>query len=296
MSDASDEAGFLADICANPADDTTRLVFADWLDEHGEPDRAEFIRVQVALAKDEVELNRLRAADEPHIDVQRRVILARLRERELLFASPAEGEANGTNWLPGPLFDILNGAGRLIFPDGDSFAWSRGFVDRVTCTAADWLAHADQIAWHPGQTVECGKCVPDAKAASRLDPVRERRRPDGSVERYMELEPFTFKSAKPPRSLCPTCSGTGRVARPCPPTAQPITRVTLTTRPTLAHHIQMFRTRFGPDNVPDTEGEVVDTDAEQIELLRGWWPGITFAIPHTPAPEPQPPTLNQHTA
>ncbi len=32
-------------------DDTTRLVFADWLDEHGQPDRAEFIRVQCELAR-----------------------------------------------------------------------------------------------------------------------------------------------------------------------------------------------------------------------------------------------------
>ncbi len=37
-----------------PADDTPRLVYADWLDEHGEPERAEFIRVQCRLAGREV--------------------------------------------------------------------------------------------------------------------------------------------------------------------------------------------------------------------------------------------------
>jgi uncharacterized protein (TIGR02996 family) len=42
---------FLAAIRAAPADDLPRLVFADWLDEHGDPDRAEFIRVQCELAK-----------------------------------------------------------------------------------------------------------------------------------------------------------------------------------------------------------------------------------------------------
>ena len=42
---------FLADIFANPDDDGLRLIYADWLDEHGwRPERAEFIRVQVALA------------------------------------------------------------------------------------------------------------------------------------------------------------------------------------------------------------------------------------------------------
>jgi uncharacterized protein (TIGR02996 family) len=41
---------FLEAICANPDDDTTRLVYADWLDEHGHAPRAEFIRTQVERA------------------------------------------------------------------------------------------------------------------------------------------------------------------------------------------------------------------------------------------------------
>jgi uncharacterized protein (TIGR02996 family) len=43
-------AAFLEAICENPADDAVRLVFADWLDDHDESERAEFIRVQVELA------------------------------------------------------------------------------------------------------------------------------------------------------------------------------------------------------------------------------------------------------
>lgn len=42
---------FLASIRAAPDDDLPRLVFADWLDENGDPDRAEFIRFQVESAK-----------------------------------------------------------------------------------------------------------------------------------------------------------------------------------------------------------------------------------------------------
>jgi uncharacterized protein (TIGR02996 family) len=37
----------LAEILANPDDDTPRLIFADWLEEHGDSDRATFIRLQV---------------------------------------------------------------------------------------------------------------------------------------------------------------------------------------------------------------------------------------------------------
>ncbi len=48
---ATDRAAFLRAIADNPDDDLPRLVYADWLDEHGEPERAEFIRVQCELAR-----------------------------------------------------------------------------------------------------------------------------------------------------------------------------------------------------------------------------------------------------
>jgi uncharacterized protein (TIGR02996 family) len=42
---------FLQAILAEPEADGPRLVFADWLDENGDPVRAEFTRVQIALAR-----------------------------------------------------------------------------------------------------------------------------------------------------------------------------------------------------------------------------------------------------
>lgn len=54
MSDDRDKtalaADFLAAIRAEPEDDAPRLIFADWLDENGEPERAEFVRLQIELA------------------------------------------------------------------------------------------------------------------------------------------------------------------------------------------------------------------------------------------------------
>ena len=47
----SDEEGFLQTIIANPDDDAPRLVYSDWLEDHGYLDRAEFIRVQCELAR-----------------------------------------------------------------------------------------------------------------------------------------------------------------------------------------------------------------------------------------------------
>src|SRR4051812_20344131 len=48
---AMSATALLADILEHHDDDTPRLVYADWLDEHGEADRAEFIRVQCELAR-----------------------------------------------------------------------------------------------------------------------------------------------------------------------------------------------------------------------------------------------------
>jgi uncharacterized protein (TIGR02996 family) len=61
---------FLQAILDAPDDDTPRLVYADWLEERGQPDRGEFIRVQCALAR------------LPHGDPRRLVLEA--RERALL--------------------------------------------------------------------------------------------------------------------------------------------------------------------------------------------------------------------
>ncbi len=47
----ADENALLAAIWGNPHDDLSRLVYADWLTEHEQSERAEFIRVQCALAK-----------------------------------------------------------------------------------------------------------------------------------------------------------------------------------------------------------------------------------------------------
>jgi uncharacterized protein (TIGR02996 family) len=45
------DPGFLASIVAEPDDDTRRLAYADWLEEHDQPERAEIIRVQCTLAR-----------------------------------------------------------------------------------------------------------------------------------------------------------------------------------------------------------------------------------------------------
>jgi uncharacterized protein (TIGR02996 family) len=73
----SSRQAFLEAIAADLDDDAPRLLFADWLEEHGDP-RGEFIRVQCALAG-------LPADDPRRTDLARREekrdVPAHLRER-----------------------------------------------------------------------------------------------------------------------------------------------------------------------------------------------------------------------
>lgn len=47
-----DETAFMAAMGKEPGDDTARLVYADWLDEKGESERAAFVRASVRLRSD----------------------------------------------------------------------------------------------------------------------------------------------------------------------------------------------------------------------------------------------------
>src|SRR5262245_52388385 len=76
------ERAFLDAIVAEPDEDAHRLVFADWLDEHGQSERAEFIQAQCELAKlpqDDARPARLHDGDPRRTDLE-------VRERRLLAA------------------------------------------------------------------------------------------------------------------------------------------------------------------------------------------------------------------
>ena len=78
--------GFVAAIVANPEDDALRLVAADFLEEHGEAQRAAFIRVQVQLARLEAsEQGKSLEADE--LRKKERAILGPLSEAPRLWAA-----------------------------------------------------------------------------------------------------------------------------------------------------------------------------------------------------------------
>jgi uncharacterized protein (TIGR02996 family) len=100
-----EEAAFLDRVCADPDDDAPRLIFADWLDERGDP-RGEFIRVQVALA-------RLPAGDPGAADLCDReaTLLARYHAR---WSEPLKGVAGWTEFRRG-FVETVNIEARTFF-------------------------------------------------------------------------------------------------------------------------------------------------------------------------------------
>lgn len=146
----TDHPGFLADILDRPDDDTPRLIYADWLEDRGQSERAEFILVQVEHARivaggfaecggfswhspdcvagttGRIACNRLR----------------RLRER----AGSLKGgpECRNCDW-------------HAPIRHSDPFTWEyrRGFVHAVRCPLAAWEEHGPAVvSRHPVRRVE----------------------------------------------------------------------------------------------------------------------------------------------
>jgi uncharacterized protein (TIGR02996 family) len=108
----SDGKALLRAILDNPDDDAPRLIYADWLEEYSDPDRATFIRAQIELAR----------LPPDHADRDRLVQI----ERSLWKSK----RAAWTAWVPD-------------WARADRFR--RGFLEEVRCDAADFIDSADQI-------------------------------------------------------------------------------------------------------------------------------------------------------
>jgi uncharacterized protein (TIGR02996 family) len=136
----------LAAVLDDPGNDELRLVCADWLEEHGELDHSEFIRVQCELAamlkpptpkiqfeRGQKRINQQWGPTEDFVDAlndDKRELRLRQREREVGLAARRE-------WLA--FIDQ-----RLTM--GASWEFCRGFVAVVRCRLADWIGG------------ECRKC------------------------------------------------------------------------------------------------------------------------------------------
>lgn len=145
----TDEAALLAAVLNNPDDDAPRLIYADWLDEQGECDRAEFIRVQCRLAELGGEIMRRQFFH--GLLLERDRLLGREEELWLRLPETVFGKWPRHVVMAGCPSEGAHRLGQAGMPCG---IVSRGFVHAVTCAAEDWLARGDAIlAAQPVQEV-----------------------------------------------------------------------------------------------------------------------------------------------
>ncbi len=179
------EAALLAAVLDDYDDDAPRLILADWWEENGQDERAEFVRVQCRLAELYREMVGEEDCEHPHCSACNEVRPLRRREGALL-ETPHCPSCPG--WLkraivglPGKIPVSHHNPPHVTVGAGDSYEGPpkeyhlrRGFVAAVTCTAADWLEHGDAIL--AAQPVEEVKLTTWPELLSAPDPMRQQRR------------------------------------------------------------------------------------------------------------------------
>jgi len=176
----SQHQALLQAILDAPAEDAPRLIYADWLEENGDPDRAEFIRVQYELAQvdDEiVTLGKCQCLPDPTVpcprcrEGKRRDLWwqrDKLRQRvAILLSNPCADfayQSNAFRWL-----EPLTSAGILLGVSWlDVAVFRRGFIQSVACPKDDWIRHGPAIVrQHPVERVTLSDVEP-AWAMSEL--------------------------------------------------------------------------------------------------------------------------------
>lgn len=134
--DHPDWPAFLAAIVDSPDDDTVRLVAADFLEESGDPERAAFIRVQIALARLEAEGLGEGPEAQPLLQKERGFI-GPLSMYRTLWAAEACPELVKLNFRGGGR-DPLEA---MSVEGADRVRWQRGFVHGVRCSGQEWQRH-----------------------------------------------------------------------------------------------------------------------------------------------------------
>ncbi len=125
------EEAFIRAIRETPEDDVPRLIYADWLEERGQSDRAEFIRIQCRLASSVEE------GQEQSALLKRAEELLRRHWNE--WVGPLRAivgpwrDRYGEHWI-----------GQEYHPDA-LHRFQRGFVDTLALDAEDFLRHVEHL-------------------------------------------------------------------------------------------------------------------------------------------------------
>ncbi len=150
------EEALLWDVLADHADDTPRLILADWWEENGQEERAEFVRVQLEFPRLETRYDELERATSTHPlsrgpgAVAASCWCAKCGELEDVYAECRKlRDREKELWLThNGRWSLPLGVGRPL----EDFR--RGFLSRVKLTLAAFMKHAaDLFSAHPIEEV-----------------------------------------------------------------------------------------------------------------------------------------------
>jgi uncharacterized protein (TIGR02996 family) len=134
-----DREALVRAVLAAPADDLRRLVWADWLDEHEEAERATYVRAQVELAS-------LVAAEQFDADEYVEAVRAVASvSRESLWQWAA---ADGLPVTTGDLLsrDTVGDVDRVRDVTGElTYGYRRGLVEEVRCRSTFWIERGKRV-------------------------------------------------------------------------------------------------------------------------------------------------------
>jgi uncharacterized protein (TIGR02996 family) len=177
-------AGLLRAILEVPGCDDRRLVYADWLEEQGDGEYAEFVRVQCALA----------AMESRHRHECTSAVRRGMESRGL---KTREGELLSRGYWRFPMGTLWSGAAKTLRWD-----YSRGFIESVSLPRAAFMEHAHALfARHPITAVTLTDCKPLFQAAgTRYTGFVFRREPSWTwnprcEENYHEWRPHDIQFA-----------------------------------------------------------------------------------------------------
>jgi uncharacterized protein (TIGR02996 family) len=176
------DADFLQAILADPDADAPRLAYADWLEEADDAARAEFIRVQCALAalpKGERKFHPLREREDALLDQHR---AAWLRPVHDLFPPTAPRAGGWRRWFrrpePGPIWHagFRRGFVEVLGIDVDALLRRAGDLARIA-PLRELILHVETTPDCTGTLESLVRC-PHLSAVRKLSLTTHRLRPD----------------------------------------------------------------------------------------------------------------------
>lgn len=141
-------SGFMANIVANPDDDTHRLVMADWLQDEGNEWRADFIRLSIDLHRREPGFTYNR-------DDAKALAFSGNLDKIRIFETAGAGVFAPLMRACEAADEILGAKASSYFNLAGGIVSTRGFIEELTIDPLQWYHLAPAVYWHPDERFPC---------------------------------------------------------------------------------------------------------------------------------------------